>query len=140
MLKNMTPRRREISAAWERVYADPADPSFSFVFPCDELGKVDTDRLHASAVANYVTSVVKGWPVEVVLREWDVIFPASGECPACGRTVVLDDPLFNECDCGRWYGGSGQSVRPPWMIEPGEFDDIDRLGYLGAMNARDDCD
>lgn len=58
-------------------------------------------------------------------RNHDTREPAEGEC-TCGRTVVLDDPMTNECGCGRFYNGSGQALAHPsqWGEETGErFDD-----------------
>lgn len=44
------------------------------------------------------------------VNRWDTPEPAEGEC-SCGQTVVLYNPLSNECDCGKIYNMSGQQVR-----------------------------
>lgn len=36
----------------------------------------------------------------------------------CGREVELYDSLTNECNCGRLYNGSGQSLAPVAQWEP----------------------
>jgi len=39
---------------------------------------------------------------------------------ACGKIVVLNDPMDNECECGQIYNGNGDALRPreeweePW--------------------------
>jgi hypothetical protein len=42
--------------------------------------------------------------------------PAEGRCN-CGKMVILDDPLDNQCDCGRCYNSGGQEVTPSWECD-----------------------
>jgi hypothetical protein len=59
--------------------------------------------------------------------------PAEMRCD-CGRTVVLDDGMTNQCGhCGAYYNGSGQALNPPEMWEP-----EDRYAVFGPQNAPDD--
>lgn len=44
------------------------------------------------------------------LNQWDTPTPAIGECD-CGRHVVLQNPLNNECQCGKNYNLSGNRVK-----------------------------
>lgn len=43
-------------------------------------------------------------------NRWDESCPAVGQCE-CGRRVVLQDPLTNDCACGRAYNVAGNQVK-----------------------------
>jgi hypothetical protein len=52
---------------------------------------------------------------------------------SCGKTLYLDDPMTNECSCGRFYNGFGNALSHPrnWGEETGEYFD-DHGNYLGG--------
>lgn len=102
-----------------------------YAFECDEDGAVDvsvfTDTLWDSWMRAHEAPYLPP-----VMREYNTYatIPARGTC-ACGEVVWLDDPLWNACDCGRWYSLGGQEVNAPHSgpYETGEMlSDI----YLGG--------
>lgn len=90
-------------------------PGAGCSFPCDENGNVKMDELGDIAKENLAQAQAsvgtKYHPPEIVVyqnRYWE---PTVGQCH-CGREVVLDDPLTNECPCGRLYNMCGQELKP----------------------------
>lgn len=105
-----------------------------YSFDCDFSGHVDLEKLTNVQRESWERAhdTTRYHPGRVRPVTWITRHPAYGTC-VCGQVVILDDPLWNGCDCGRYYNLSGQSVLPPHSgpYETGE--------YLGDIyNSRDD--
>jgi len=49
---------------------------------------------------------------------WATYKTRSIVCEDCGKEMVLDDPLTNECECGTLYNGFGQRLAPRAEWDP----------------------
>ena len=123
-MNNYTPRKLVESVVYFLHFDTPARQSFDV--PCGPEGQVALDLLHPAARENYencLAAGLRGSVRKVDVTHWE---PASGQCNGCHAVLVLDDPMTNRCDCGRFYNGSGQELCHPslWGEETGErFDD-----------------
>lgn len=116
------------NTSYELVYAYMDEPGAGFGFPCTADGTVEA--LNPDAQANYLKCVRNMHERPVICRGVKKLsaryrVPAAILCD-CGRELELIDCMTNECDCGRFYNGSGQSLVHPrfWGEETGErFDD-----------------
>ena len=88
-----------------------SDPSCGFMFDCDEIGTVlDMTDLRLSTYTECMDSG-EYYPPEIlcsVNRYWE---PTKARCE-CGKVIYLEDPMDNECSCGRCYNMGGQRVTP----------------------------
>lgn len=115
---NITKRRQRVTQVqFERKFDWQGETNWGFGFPCDVQGTVDVSKLAPEGAANYracLTGSVDGRPVVdrgIVSWENHYYEPAEGRC-VCGRTVVLENAMDNDCDCGRIYNGFGQELAP----------------------------
>lgn len=102
-----------------------------YAFEVDANGEIDLEALtpiQRESLMRASDRTVYHEP-ELVEYETTSTIPAHGTC-TCGELVWCDDPLWNSCQCGRYYNMSGQEVNPPHSgpYETGEmYSDI----YLG---------
>lgn len=118
-LTNMTERKRIEDVSYDLVFNHAETHDLGYSFNCDENGNVNVALLTPTALANlddcrtgrnnHVCAGVRRY-----VNRYTV--PATGKC-VCGRTVELDDPLDNVCECGRCYNMSGQPVVPSWECD-----------------------
>jgi hypothetical protein len=107
-------------------------PGSGFFFDCDKNGKLQP--LAPAGQESYHRCVSNTHPTPVVslgIQCWTHRYrePAVLLCD-CGQKLSLSDGMTNECTCGRFYDGSGQSLSHPrhWGEETGErFDDHGHL-------------
>lgn len=102
---------------------------FGFGFDCDKNGKV-IDPSHPSYLA-CLSGTVDGAAVGTgYVETFSFRKQVAGELRCdCRRLVYLNDAMTNQCECGRFYNGSGQQLSHPrhWGEETGEqFDDSGR--------------
>lgn len=109
--------------------------SWGYAFPCSDTGVVYP--LEGAAIESLVycqTHPEEFEPAHIHKFVWIQNHPAQGVCE-CGRLVICYDPLWNSCDCGRYYNLSGQEVEAPRMggyrYETGET-------YSDIVNGRDE--
>lgn len=95
-----------------------------FSFPCDQNGTLEP--LSEAGQENYRLCLANAHAKPVValgVCQWTHRYrePAVLKCD-CGRKLSLADAMTNECECGRFYNGSGQSLGHPrgWGEETGE--------------------
>lgn len=85
-----------------------------YSFLCDEYGLIDEAAMMPAAKASlrdcqeHPEKYNPPYLQEYVSHYTE---PARGQC-VCGRVVVLEDPMDNDCACGRCYNSSGQEVEP----------------------------
>ena len=111
-LKILSQRQHLERVSFDLFFANVGSNGNSgFSFPCSEGGalapletagqasldecRAHPDRFEAPVIQRYVNRYTE---------------PAVGLC-SCGSKVYLDDPMDNDCACGRCYNMSGQEVR-----------------------------
>jgi hypothetical protein len=102
----------------------------SWAFDCDENGTLT--KLYSYASLERLTWL-KGHAKSRVIGPfghswWE---PAYGNCRYCGKEVVLDSPLDNECECGVCYNGGGDECIPSWRCYGGLDGQGEPIEYEG---------
>lgn len=126
MLENLVSGKRVVKIHYHLSYVWECDPNAGFSFDCDEFGIIPegyfVDR--PLSLENYQNCVrgydERGWTILFQgVKTWETRYwdPAHGTC-RCGREVYLEDTLYNSCDCGVAYSGTGQELAPVSQWEP----------------------
>ncbi len=145
MLKILHKRER-VDVNQNRRFFEWRDmPTAGFSFDSDEKGKVDREKLNPAAAENYdlcLARVQTGEMHDRGVEEHHHYYtnPAVAEC-YCGKELVLDNWLENECECGRNFNMSGQELAPrsQWGYETGEtYNDL--VGPARGNPRYDDAD
>ena len=117
-IKITTPRRTIETVTHYLAYSFGND-GCGFNFPCDKDGKIIYEGMQVCALAN-LERCEKG--EDGITFDGLKTHTSSYRAPAealcsCGRTIYLDDPLDNECECGKCYNMSGKQVTPSWQCD-----------------------
>jgi len=108
----ITKHRRMVEEKSYTLSYDRIDmPGAGFAFPCDEHGVLAPMLPMAQSSYEECQSSGEYNPpyIQTFVRRYSE--PAEAICH-CGRTVYLEDPMDNECDCGRCFNMSGREVLP----------------------------
>lgn len=108
-------RQRVEVHSYYLLFAWADDPEAGFMFECDEQGNLLLDEIPESARENLRKCQADEYNVinKGVQKFTNVYYDAAiGRC-YCGRDVILEDVMTNECEsCGRLYNGFGQDLAP----------------------------
>lgn len=93
-----------------------------YSFECDSEGEIDETKLVSEGLRNLKLIIKKemfdsktGDLIEflgIYKNQSEQKDPAIGLCEYCECKVTLEDPMTNECSCGRLYNGAGQELLP----------------------------
>ena len=112
MAKIINERRTIETVSYEQSYFWRDTPGAGFSFDCDKNGTIDESKMNPAALKNL--EFCRTNPKEIGyngIREYHHVYRAPAELRCdCGRIVYLHNPLNNDCDCGRCFNMSGQSV------------------------------
>ena len=116
-IKIIQPRRTIETVTHYLAYSIGND-GCGYSFPCDESGVIfPLDNEAAKDNFKRCLSGEDGITFDGLKTHTNSYrAPAEALC-TCGRTVYLDDPLDNECECGKCYNMSGQQVTPSWQCD-----------------------
>jgi hypothetical protein len=123
-IKIIKERKHKEVVSYSRFFEWRNTPGAGFSFNCDASGNLlpdpnrsDLGRRNYEACMAGEFDVIDHGVQQQVHRYAD---PAIGKCH-CGRKVVLDDAMTNECECGRLYNWVGQELNPPHMWEEEDY-------------------
>ena len=111
------------------------NPGSGFSFDATDTGLLTiTTPAQARSLVHAREEVEAGRMKEVGHRSWTRSYwvEATLRCD-CGAEIGLYDPLYNECNCGRGYNGSGQSLAP---VSQWEHDD--QYAVFSPRNSQED--
>jgi len=119
-MERLTERRRITTVEFSHYYEWRDSPGAGFGFDSDARGYVSLSTLNPAARVNFERCLDGTYDVidrGVQRFEHSYWEPASVRCD-CGRTIWLEDPLTNICDCGQLVNGCGQRLAPIAQWEP----------------------
>ena len=112
MAKIIRERRTIETVEHHQTYVWRDTPGAGFSFDCNEQGVIDESKLQPAAVENL--AFCRANPDQIAdagIRTYRNTYRAPAELLCdCRRIVFLNDPLDNDCTCGRCYNMSGQQV------------------------------
>lgn len=107
----ITPRKHVEAVSYHLHYSHKDAPGCGYSFDCDEAGNPTSTNpasIKNLAMCRKSTDYVFTGISTYTNRYTEA---ATARC-YCGAVVSLDDPLDNDCVCGKCYNMSGQEVTP----------------------------